>query len=464
MRTLTLLVLCCLTAVQCCHKKRETSSSEVSDVNDETNVAVKSKEPLFLTPYIEQGFIEEGRRAAEVNSELFLNTTSYSGFFTVNYTYNKNLFGWFIPSKNPDDPIMLWLQGGPGLTSMFGLFAEMGPFKIENDTLELRETSWTNAHSILYIDNPVGTGYSFTEEKGLARDEVQVAEELYEALRQFFLLFPEIRQNEFFVAGESYAGKYVPVIAHAIFKKNENLPDSFKINLKGVIIGNGWLDPVNQMDIGEYAFQHGLVDINTKTTMDQYRDESIVLLRQGKFVESTLVQRKISSLLKNASGYENMYNYLYPGKQQTEAIMTNFVQKPEVRTAIHVGNLTFNPDEPVDTALLGDVMISVADKLIDLLANLRVLIYSGQLDLAVPYPTTVNYLLNLKFDSAEEYRVATRDIWYRDGGIAGYVKRAGNLTEVMVRNAGHLVPSDQPEVAFDLIRAFTRNENITISI
>ncbi|XP_045461511.1 venom serine carboxypeptidase-like [Harmonia axyridis] len=459
MCSLILIISICLTTVQCCHMKREVSTTD-DDLTDEEPRYAGSKDALFLTPYIELGFIEEGRKAAEVSSDIFLNTKSYSGFFTVNHTYNKNLFGWFFPSEDQDDPVMLWLQGGPGLTSMFGIFAEMGPFEIDNDALTLRDTAWTKSHSILYIDNPVGTGYSFTQEQGLAHDETQVAGELYEALRQFFLLFPEIRQNDFFVAGESYAGKYVPVISHEIFKRNEDLPDSLKINLKGVIIGNGWLDPVNQMNIGEYAFQHGLVDFNTKTIMDEYRDESVVLLRQGKLEESTLVQRKISHLLKNASGYENMYNYLNPGKQETEKTVTDFVQKEDVRAAIHVGNLTFNSDEPVDTALLGDIMISVADKLIDLLAKFRVLIYSGQLDLAVPYPTTVNYLLNLKFDSAEEYKTAERDIWYREGEIAGYVKRAGNLTEVMVLKAGHLVPTDQPYVAMDMINAFTKNEDI----
>lgn len=444
-------VAVCFSSIQCNEVERSLSD-------------VKLKDALFLTPYIEEGFVEEGRRAAEVRSDIFLNTTSYSGLFTVNRTYNKNLFGWFFPSKNLSDPVMLWLQGGPGLSSMFGLFAEMGPFKIENGTLIPRETSWTNTHSILYIDNPVGTGYSFSEAQGLAHDEDQIGEELYEALRQFFLLFPEVRKNDFYVAGESYAGKYVPVVSHTVFKKNENLPDALKINLKGVIIGNGWLDPVNQMDIGEYAFQLGLVDVNAKKKMDESRDQAIVLLRQGKCVESTLVQRNISKVLKNVSGYENMYNYLNPGKQEVESIMTNFVQKTEVKSAIHVGDLPFNSDEPVDTALLCDVMISVADKLIDLLSNFRVLIYSGQLDLAVPYPTTVNYLLNLKFDSAEEYRLANRDIWYRGGEIAGYVKRAGNLTEVMVFKAGHLVPADQPVVAYELINAFTRNEDFLVEI
>ncbi|KAL3279163.1 hypothetical protein HHI36_016677 [Cryptolaemus montrouzieri] len=433
-----------------------------------THEAVKSnikvydaqEDPLYLTPFIEEGFLEEARGAAKVISPPFNSINSYSGFITVNKTFDKNMFIWFFPSKNEEDPVMLWLQGGPGLTSLFGLFSEIGPFQIENDTVAPRNETWCNSHSILFIDNPVGTGYSFTKEGGLPHDEIQIGEELYEALRQFFELFPELRKNDFFVAGESYAGKYVPIISDKISRANYDLPNSLRINLKGLAIGNGWLDPINQMNIGEYTFQLGLVDSKTKSRMDECRDKSIELLHQGHLVNSTLVQREITTIFKNATAYDNLYNYLLPADQKTEDIVESFVQRKEVRRAIHVGNLTFNPDELVDTALQGDIMVSVANILADLLENYRVLIYSGQLDLAVPYPTTVNYLEKLKFTSAEEYRAAERRIWYKKDDIAGYVKTAGNLTDIMILNAGHLVPMDQPEVAFEMIYNFTRNKNI----
>lgn len=95
-----------------------------------------------------------------------------------------------------------------------------------------------------------------------------------------------------------------------------------------------------------------------------------------------------------------------------------------------------------------------------MLDQIRVMIFNGHLDLLVSYPETVNFLNHLEFSSAEEYKVAKRQIWEVNGEVAGYVKEAGNLTEVMIRNAGHMVPADQPEWALEMITKFTRGKTI----
>lgn len=91
-------------------------------------------EPLILTPLIEQGRIDEARNASVVNPELFLNVTSYSGYLTVNKTYNSNMFFWYFPIADKpicESPWIIWLQGGPGASSMTGLFDEIGPIKMD---------------------------------------------------------------------------------------------------------------------------------------------------------------------------------------------------------------------------------------------------------------------------------------------------------------------------------------------
>lgn len=88
---------------------------------------------LILTPYIENGQIEEARQASRVNSEIFLGIESYSGFITVNKEYDSNMFFWYFPVLNKavnETPWIVWLQGGPGASSMTGLFDEIGPFKV----------------------------------------------------------------------------------------------------------------------------------------------------------------------------------------------------------------------------------------------------------------------------------------------------------------------------------------------
>nr|CAI5862691.1 unnamed protein product [Callosobruchus analis] len=120
--------------------------------------------------------------------------------------YNSNLYFWFFPSSGDytRDPVLVWLQGGPGSPSMYGLLIEHGPFGVNKELkLVLREHAWTNNHSVIYIDSPVGTGFSFTEDDtGYARDQTQVGNELYEALQQFFMIFTELRKTDFFVTGD----------------------------------------------------------------------------------------------------------------------------------------------------------------------------------------------------------------------------------------------------------------------
>ncbi|XP_040328301.1 putative serine carboxypeptidase CPVL isoform X2 [Herpailurus yagouaroundi] len=163
-------------------------------------------EPLFLTPYIEAGKLEEAKKQSLVPPFPGSNVKSYAGYITVNKTYNSNIFFWFFPAQVQPmaAPVVLWLQGGPGGSSMFGLFVEHEPYIVtSNMTVRPREFSWITTFSMLYIDNPVGTGFSFTDDpQGYAVNEDDVARNLYSALTHFFLLFPEYKNNDFYATGE----------------------------------------------------------------------------------------------------------------------------------------------------------------------------------------------------------------------------------------------------------------------
>nr|XP_016812290.2 probable serine carboxypeptidase CPVL isoform X4 [Pan troglodytes] len=248
-----------------------------------------SGQPLFLTPYIEAGKIQKGRELSLVGPFPGLNMKSYAGYLTVNKTYNSNLFFWFFPAQiQPEDaPVVLWLQGGPGGSSMFGLFVEHGPYVVtSNMTLRDRDFPWTTMLSMLYIDNPVGTGFSFTDDThGYAVNEDNVARDLYSALIQFFQIFPEYKNNDFYVTGESYAGKYVPAIAHLIHSLNP--VREVKINLKGIAIGDGYSDP--ESIIGGYAeflYQIGLLDEKQKKYFHKQCRECIEHIRKQNWFEA----------------------------------------------------------------------------------------------------------------------------------------------------------------------------------
>jgi vitellogenic carboxypeptidase-like protein len=169
------------------------------------------------------------------------------------------MFFWFFPAQNGNKsaPVLLWLQGGPGATSLFGLFNENGPIQVNTDgSLTERPINWNSLYSLLYIDNPVGTGYSFTSnDQGYTRSQDDVARDLYSALSQFFQIYTDYASSPFYVTGESYAGKYVPSITYKIHVENQNASAKIKINLKGMSIGDGLTDPVNQYMYGDFLYQ-----------------------------------------------------------------------------------------------------------------------------------------------------------------------------------------------------------------
>lgn len=425
-----------------------------------------TSDPLILTDYVKQNKTEEARTASKVQYDGFQNVTSYSGYFTVDEVYNSNLFFWFFPAANNYDtaPVVLWLRGGPGSPSVYGLFDEHGPFIINEDhSVTLREYSWHKDHSMLYIDSPAGTGYSFTT-GGFAQNQTKVGEDLYSALVQFFTVFPELQSKPFFATGESYGGKYVPALSYTIHQKN--LQTDYQINLQGIAIGNGWSDPEHMFVFGDYLYQLGLIDVPVREEIKAVETEAVRLIQEEDFTEATqkfqdIVLGGSGSIFCNATGLKNIYNYL-EDEDNDPSYWEDFIQLDEVREALHVGAVSFGAQANyVYYYLWDDITKSVAPWISELLSHYRVLIFNGQLDVVVAYPLTANYLQNLKFSAAEEYKTTERSIWYVDDKIGGYVKEAGNLTEVLVRDAGHMVPIQQPKAAYDLLYKFVRGISLS---
>ncbi|CAG9790103.1 unnamed protein product [Diatraea saccharalis] len=414
-------------------------------------------EPLILTPYVENGNITAGRELSRVHFTEYLNITSYSGFFTVNKAYDSNQFFWYFPAidGNKTAPLLVWLQGGPGASSLFGLFEENGPIRMEEigAYFDRRQCTWAANHHVLYIDNPVGTGFSFTN-NGYCTNQTQVGEELYSFVTQFLKLFSELQKNEFFITGESYGGKYVPALAYKIHKMNPTA--EIKVNLKGIAIGNGFSDPEHQLVYSKYLYQIGLLDWNQAETVAKYENKTIKHIQKKQWKEASEMFGDLVASYANFSGLNMVYNYLHT-KPYYDSDWP-YLRVAIVRKAIHVGKVPFNSlSKDVYQHLFEDMPKSVAPWISELLDHYRVLTYNGQLDTVVAYPLTVNFLRNLNFTASKEYKTAERHQWYVNGTLAGYVKQAGNLIEVMVRNAGHMVPMDQPEWSLDMITRFTHN-------
>lgn len=417
-------------------------------------------EPLILTPYLKSKKISKALELSSVRS--FLNDkmlVSNAGFFTVDEQYNSNLFFWFFRKTSSDwqkAPLLLWLQGGPGCSSMHGLFEENGPFIVTEDGLKRRDYSWTNAYNMIYIDNPVGSGFSFTDSpKGYINTQEEVADHLYAALTQFFQLFPELETNAFYITGESYAGRYIPAISYKIHTlKKDNLTS---INLKGLFmisastegLYNGWAN---------FCHAIGIIDSQTKIFLEtlEQKLKSDISLKQWE--QASSVRGDLIIKVHTDSGV-SLYDYTKPAVNIIKDLkFPSFLNEANTRKEIHVGNVEyFTCNDKIYEDFFGDISKSVVSWVEELVNYYPVAFVGGQFDVIVAYPLVLSVMEKLNWNGASAYKTATRKI-LGDKTLDGYIKSAGNLKDGFIRNAGHMVPKDQPQATFNLLNKFVNNE------
>ncbi|XP_037030977.1 venom serine carboxypeptidase-like [Bradysia coprophila] len=438
--------------------------------NDSNNQ--KPNGPLILTLYIKNRQIELGKELAAVkHPELVAKgVKSYSGFFTVSEACNSNLFFWFFPAQvnSTISPVVLYLNGGPGQSSLYGALMENGPVSINsNYKLKLRKHSWNENHNVLYIDSPVGTGFSFTNALDCyLTNQEDIGISLHEAILQFFQLFPELRKNSFYITGESYAGKYIPALGHQIISKQNICKPNNCINLKGVAIFNGIIDPKNQLDYGSLLHALNFIDRNNFIKFKKYQSEAAILIAKGEYLEALNTMANIMNwpncLFFNVSGFSSPHNILRPDGYIDEiTVTTDYILNSDLSKYLHVGNIRFVSmfdSFPVLQKLMGDITQSVAHWLVELLENCSdVYICSGMLDILAGPALQRNFLSKLQFSGASDYATAEQQIWIKDNKIAGYFKRAGTLREITVLNAGHMAQIDQPSECHDIVTRLARN-------
>ena len=166
----------------------------------------------------------------------------YSGF--LNLTNNRSLHYVFFESQmdSNNDPLVVWMGGKLGCSSLLGMAKENGPFKFTPNSTEyfLNNHSWNKHASVLYLETTAPVGFSVgtnnNSDESVARDNL-------EALQNFLSKYPTFRKNELYLSGSGYVGVSGPYLAIEIHHHNLHPTTAIKINLKGLLLGNPCIDP-----------------------------------------------------------------------------------------------------------------------------------------------------------------------------------------------------------------------------
>ncbi|XP_046663001.1 venom serine carboxypeptidase-like [Homalodisca vitripennis] len=419
-------------------------------------VAEEASSPLILTPYLDKNDIETARTLSKVTPDIG-GVTSYAGYFTVNKTCNSNLFMWFFPAKKDwlAAPVILWLQGGPGSSSMYGLFELVGPFNSFPSGIQARNYSWNNLSNLLFIDNPVGAGFSFSSGgSGCYADSIDVVVEgLYSALTQFFQLFSELKNNKLFLTGESFAGHYIPPLAVKIHKMIEQ--NSTSMNLKGTVIGNPLLK-LDCHDYGSYLYQLGIADRKLRDNLYRYQFRlKLNVLFKNYSAAYDNWDYILNNLIGDNTDIPSRYNILTENPDPSNYF--DYVVTPAVRDQINVGNVNYS-DTNWDAyfSLSHTIAQPFSSSVEELLKTRKYIVgfYSGQLDIICMYTSTVCILNGLRWYGSKDYLSADRKIWYQNDQVVGWFKTADNLLlDILIKDAGHSAPYYKPEATYIMIES-----------
>ena len=393
-------------------------------------------------------------------------------------SFDDDIFYWMFESRaEPStDPLVLWLTGGPGCASEVALFYENGPYQFNEDsTLKVNPNSWNEVSNLLYVDQPIGTGFS---KGGLhdAKSETEVAEDMAEMLRGFLVQNPEFEGRDFYITGESYAGHYVPAISYYLV----NSASDVNLNLKGMAIGNGLTDPYEQYpQYAKFSYENGLISKQWDDVLiggfkgcqaliyESQQKGGKVLDVAALEVCQILADTCIGNPLHPAF---NVYDIRIPCEQPPLCYDFGqsdiFLNRADVQEVLGVsGRKWVECDSMVHTYLLGDWMTNLMPQVASILDNtdIEVLVYSGDKDWICNWRGGEAWTLATKWGSKADFNDAAYEPWTVDSTPAGDMRQFGNLHFLRVFDAGHMVPMDQPEHALAMLTRLVNNNWTNLS-
>ncbi|GMJ08886.1 serine carboxypeptidase-like 48 [Hibiscus trionum] len=396
----------------------------------------------------------------------------HAGYYKLPHSKSARMFYFFFESRNSKkDPVVIWLTGGPGCSSELALFYENGPFHLaKNLSLLWNDYGWDKVSNILFVDQPIGTGFSYTsDDTDIRHDENGVSNDLYDFLQAFFKEHPQYVKNDFYITGESYAGHYIPAFAVRVHKGNK-AKEGIHINLKGFAIGNGLTNPeIQYQAYPDYALNSSLISQSDYVSIKKSVPSCVEAIKScgsaggDPCVDSYEICNNVFNQIMRVAGNVNYYDI----RKQCDGDLCydfsdveTFLNLKSVRKALGVGDIDFvSCSSVVYEAMIMDWMRNFEVGIPSLLEDgIKVLIYAGEYDLICNWLGNSKWVHAMTWSRQKEFGASPIVPFLVDGVEAGKLKSHGPLTFLKVHDAGHMVPMDQPKASLQMLRKWMHGE------
>lgn len=442
------------------------------------------------------GLGEEEDRIVALPGQPKVSFEQFSGYVTVNEIAGRALFYWLTEAvSNPlSKPLVVWLNGGPGCSSVaYGASEEIGPFRINSlgSGLYLNKFSWNQVANLLFLETPAGVGFSYSNKSSDLFDtgDIRTAKDSLKFLVGWMERFPRYKQREIYLTGESYAGHYVPQFAREILAYNAN--SKHPLNLKGIMVGNAVTDNYyDNLGTVMYWWSHAMISDKTfnqltKTcdfhrqknseeceslynyamdkefgNIDQYNiyappcnNKSDGTTNFGPTHRTMKLPHLPHQVFKKLSGYDPC----------TERYAERYYNRPDVQKAMHANTSRIPYKWTACSDLLNRNWNDTENSILPIYRNLmaaglRIWVFSGDVDSVVPVTATRYCLAQLKLQVKIPWYP-----WYVKKQVGGWTEVYEGLTFATVRGAGHEVPLLKPRAALELFKSFLRGQPLSKS-
>nr|XP_055114798.1 retinoid-inducible serine carboxypeptidase isoform X2 [Symphalangus syndactylus] len=356
------------------------------------------------------------------------------------------MFWWLYYATNScknfsELPLVMWLQGGPGGSSTgFGNFEEIGP--LDSD-LKPRKTTWLQAASLLFVDNPVGTGFSYVNGSGAyAKDLAMVASDMMVLLKTFFNCHKEFQTVPFYIFSESYGGKMAAGIGLELYKAIQQ--GTIKCNFAGVALGDSWISPVDSvLSWGPYLYSMSLLEDKGLAEVSKVAEQVLNAVDKGLYREATELWGKAEMIIEQNTDGVNFYNIL------TKSTPTSTMESSLEFTQSHLVHLCQRHVRHLQRDALSQLMNGPIRKKLKIIPEDQS--WGGQ----------EAWVRKLKWPELPKFSQLKWKALYSDPKsleTSAFVKSYKNLAFYWILKAGHMVPSDQGDMALKMMRLVTQQE------